>query len=206
MIDVLFQDFAHRIGGHVDNMLGPQLAAALYQRDNRIFLRDRPAIVDIAGLAADECFVTFNNLAIAAHVRAVLAFRLHFHRFANAHRKEPCALIGDAKHAVELVARNTFLAGGHQIKAEHPLRERYLAALHHRIDGHGEGLAAVVAPIDAGARALAFEFLYILGIAVSARDAVRPTHAFEMRASRCFVVENRMCQVNGHDTIPLLLS
>ncbi len=58
-------------------------------------------------------------------------------------------LVADAEHAVDLMGRDAFLAGGHQEQRRQPLGQRDFGALENGLDGHGELLAALGALKDA---------------------------------------------------------
>ena len=67
-----------------------------------------------------------------------------------------------------------------------------------------KGCVALVAPMDAGTRALAGEFGYARGIGVAAMTAnrpVRPIEAFKMLAGLVGVGEDRIGQKDGHRLI-----
>lgn len=202
-IDAL-HDLADVLAVDVRNVAGLETAAALDQRHDGVLRRDRLAVVDVLGLAADERLVRLDRLAGAAH-RAVIRLGIEAHRLADAHGEEPGALVGDAERPMQLMRADALLAGGHQVEAQHPLRQRDLAALHDAADRHRERLLAVVAVDQAFAVRLAGEARDVRRAAVRADRAIRPAKAFEMGAGRILVVENRVREIDGHDTFPVLL-
>lgn len=114
---------------------------------------------------------------------------------------EPSGLVGDAKHAVELVSAHALLAGAHEMHGQEPLVERNLRALEHGADSHRELLAAFGALVEAGAVSLALERSNAgrVGIAaVRADNAVGSTLRFKMLAGLVGIVENRVVECGGH--------
>ena len=67
-------------------------------------------------------FVGLDGLSFATE-RAGGSY-VFLHRLTNAVRHEPCGFVGNAHHTVQLVGRHALLAGGIQMKAENPLRQR----------------------------------------------------------------------------------
>jgi hypothetical protein len=63
---------------------------------------------------------------------------------------EPRGLVRDAKHAMDLVRRDAFLARIEQVNCQPPFRQRNLATLEHRSNSHGELALAFVAVVQAG--------------------------------------------------------
>lgn len=80
-----------------------------------------------------------------------------------------------------------------------------MRTLHDRADGHAERLAAVLALVDAGTRALAGELRDPIAhdAAARANRTLRPQQTFKMRASCIVVVENRISNAElGHGRAP----
>jgi len=77
-------------------------------------------------LPADEKFRLPQRTRL--HRRAVRMIGVR-HRLANAHRHEPCRLVGDPECAMQLMRRNAFLARRHQTEGEQPLVDRNMRAL-----------------------------------------------------------------------------
>ncbi len=180
----------------IRNVLRADFAIAFNECHDRVLLRDRLVLVRIRRLAADISFVALDYLVLTADRAA--RFGIETHSFTNAHRKKPRALVRDAKHPVKLMRGNTLLRSGHKVKAENPLRERDLRALHHGVDCYRERLLAVIAMDETGTVALASHPGDALGIAMRANGTVRPPDALKMSAGRVFVVENRVRKIDRH--------
>ena len=106
---------------------------------------------DVLRLAADIGFVRLDNLVRATD----RAGRGVDGALAKAMKQEPRGLVVGADHPYELKGANALLGRSHELSGQHPLAEWDVGALHDGADGDGEGLAAVLALVDAGARALA---------------------------------------------------
>ncbi len=104
-------------------------------------------VLAVFGLAADECFVRFNDLVRAAQ-RAGLSFA---QRLADAMAEEPRGFLAEPEHAANLKGGHALLGRHHEMRCGEPLVERYLAALVQRAHGHSERFAAGVALIQAWA-------------------------------------------------------
>src|SRR6185312_15106430 len=98
------------------------------------------------------------------------------HGLADAVSHEPRGAIrANAEHPHQLMGGHTFLAGGHEVKTQRPLRKGEMARLYDGADSHGERLAACVALIHAVAMRLALnERGLIDDAAVRAHRAIRP--------------------------------
>jgi hypothetical protein len=121
------------------------------------------------------------------------------HRLADAVAHEPSGLVCDFQHAMQLVSRYAFLARGHQVKAENPLSQRDVAALHDGAVGYGEVTTAGVALVKAGAVGLAFQTLDTLDrTAVRTGRTIRPADRLHVLPREVFVMENGISQIDGH--------
>ena len=90
---------------------------------------------------------------------------------------------------MKLVGADALLAGRHQIHRLQPQTQRDVGHLEHRAHRHGEGLAALVALLDANAGALADLANPINAAALRANRAIRPDAGLYVSVGRFFVVE-----------------
>ena len=90
------------------------------------------------------------------------------------------------------------------MSGHHPLGQRDLAPFHDGVDRDGEGLAAVLALVNAGASGFAIEFGNPIAhdAAAWAVRAIRPKEAFEMFTRSVVVVVDRVTKLNGKSTRP----
>src|SRR5205823_2448219 len=79
------------------------------------------------------------------------------HRLADAMRHKPCGLESDAESAMQLVRADALFARRDQEDSLEPKPHRNVRCLEDGSDLHGEGLAALVALVDADAGGLALE-------------------------------------------------
>lgn len=113
------------------------------------------------------------------------------HCLTDTHRQEPGALVGDAEHAVDLVAGHALLAGGHQPEGHQPLGERDFAALHDGANRDGELLAAVAAQTQAALCGGATEARAMFAaVAERANRAIGPALRFKEGAGLGLIVKN----------------
>src|SRR6185312_10830936 len=111
---------------------------------------------------------------------------------------EPGALVGNTERPVQLMGRDAFLAGRHEVKAQNPLRQRDMASLHDSAVGDGELALTVIALIQAGAMRLTLHTGDAINrSAVWAEGASGPPNALQMDAGGVLIVENRVGQVCG---------
>ena len=112
--------------------------------------------------------------------------------------KEPCGFVIGADHPLQLKCAHTFLAGRHKLRREHPFRQRDMRPLHDGADGHGKGLAAVLALVDAGACALALQLGYPVASDATARAcrAIGPEQRFKMLSRFVVVMVDRIAKIN----------
>jgi hypothetical protein len=195
---------SQRLSRHVGHVTRTSAALALDQGEHGHLLRRR-AERFVAGLAADVALVGLDNLMVAAERTGSLRRLNHDRSLAETMKQEPRGLVAGADHPVQLMRRHAGLAGGHQASGQNPLGERDMRAFHNGADRDGKRLAAVLALVDAGARALAGQ----LGDAVAhhaatrAMRTVRPENAFEVGARGLVVVEDRVGEVElGHRLSP----
>jgi hypothetical protein len=92
------------------NVVRDDTALAFNKRHDGLLRRNLALL--IARLAADISLVDLDNLILAAE-RTVLIRTQFAHALANSHRHEPCRLVLDAEHAVQLMGANAFLARCH---------------------------------------------------------------------------------------------
>ncbi len=189
-------DRAHGLCGHIGHVEGLGATVALNERHNG-FLWRRLFEGAVLGFAADVAFVGFDNLVCAAKAADSLMAVIG-HGFANAMREKPSRAVGaEAEVSHELMRRNAFLAGRHQMNSEQPLMQRDVRALHNRASAAGEFVAAIVAQEHTGLR-LAFHAADVERPAMRAvHIAVRPARGFDVRAGSVFVMEARGGKI-GH--------
>src|SRR5689334_17727491 len=100
-----------RGSGDVCHMLSAHTAVTLHQRKHSLFGRDM--VLTVLRLPPNVTLVNLNHLVLPAQWRRRMQ---RAHTLADAMRHEPSGLIGDPKHAVELVAADAFLARGHEVR------------------------------------------------------------------------------------------
>lgn len=107
---------------------------------------------------------------------------------------------------MEFVGAKALLATIEQTERKQPLVKRDFAVLEDRADRDGEGLDAVFALVDAGARGLASQFRDAVGVAIAAMGANRtvgPVQGFQMLAGFVGVAVNGVGKI-GHRVVPCL--
>ena len=85
----------------------------------------------LAFLAADESFVGFNWSSGTTHGRKIALS----HRLADSMAEEPRGLHAARQHPLDLVGRNAFLAGAHQVDDLQPKMQRQDARLSKTVPG-----------------------------------------------------------------------
>jgi hypothetical protein len=140
------------------------------------------------GIAAEVGFVGKYVAATLAHRRRVVIP----HRFTDTVRHEPGGAVGaEAEIAADLHGGDAPLARHHKVRREQPFVQRNVRPLVSRAHRGGEGLTAVFALVEAGARAFALEQHGIVdGAAMEAGPTVGPADALKMGAGCVFVVED----------------
>src|SRR5580658_4128398 len=93
----------------------------------------------------------------------------------------------------------------HEMKGERPLREREMAIFHDGPDRDRKRLMARVALIHAGPVRIALKERCNADHAAmrANRLAIRPMQLLEMSAGERLVVENRVCEIDGHGKAPM---
>src|SRR5262245_54211098 len=115
---------------------------------------------------------------------------------------EPCALVSDAQHAMELVRTDALLGRTHQMRRHHPLMEWNVGTFINGTDANRILLAAGVAVIPALAHAPAAKGRSLVQrAAVRAYRAIRPTDCLKVLTGCGLVSEDRIEQV-GHGYLP----
>ena len=96
--------------------------------------------------------------------------------------------------------RDAFLARRHQAERQRPFVQRDMAAFHDGADRDSERFAAGVALIHAGAMRLAFNERRLFDHAAMRANglAIWPADRLEIGARRVLIVENRVCEIEGH--------
>ena len=150
-------------------------------------------------LLAEVGFVGLDHLAHPAK-----GFKHAFaHRLPDAVRHEPGGFQGDAQGAVKLVRADALLARPDQVDGLQPMPHLDVAALKDGSDLHGEGLAALVALVEADPGALAAHLADALHpAAVRADGAVRPDPRLDPLVSGLFVVKARIAEDGSHGLSP----
>lgn len=207
--NLLIHDWAKRLGGHIRNVMRPNLAAAFNEREYSFFaLAADVARVALAAmlvrlLAADIRFVKLNSLALATKRASRLKVA---HTFANAMAHEPRGFVRQADHAVKLMRAHSLFAGAHQMRRQKPFRHRDMRAFVNRADRSRELLPAVFAVIPARPHGLAAQRRYaVKGAAERAIATLRPADRFEVRPRLIKVRENRVRKINSRGHWPISL-
>ena len=148
----------------------------------------------VFGLAANECFIGFDNAALTAKRGG---FGLH--GFADAMGHEPCGFIGDFEIAAKLAGADAFLAAVHQGEGHQPLVERDFAVFKDGADRNRELLTARIAHVEAGASRLAADLRVVLRVAtVRANRTFRPVKALQMLAGFVGIAVNGIGDVHHY--------
>lgn len=178
-------------GGTLD-MEGADLSAALDKVENR-------PLVPIAALGllptllqADVGLIDLDLNASAAHGLKMAAP----HGLTDAMREEPSRLDGDAQHTGKLMAADALLARAEKLDRLQPQMQLKVGGLENGADAHGEGLAARIALVEAGAGGLTRELADPLSpFAVRADRPARPQMRFDKRESGVLIME----MIGGED-------
>jgi hypothetical protein len=96
------------------------------------------------------------------------------------------------------MGRYAFLAGCHEMKAQYPLRQWNVAALHDGTNRHSEMLAALIADMQAFTMGFAVKLCDLILVGIAAMGAVRaigPADGLKMLAGLVLVVKNGVCEV-----------
>lgn len=171
-----------------------RFAAPFDQSKNRV-LMCVSATDNLAFLAADESLVGLNRSSSAAHRRQIA----RPHCFADTMAKEPSGFHAARKHPLNLVGRNAFLAGAHQVNDLQPKMQRQMGTLENGSLPNGELSLAFIALAQAKASSLALHESNALRIAVAAMRAnwpVWPQLVFDIFESGFLGLKLR-CVENG---------
>lgn len=131
LADVLFQCAAL----YVLSMKESQLAAALSDSDDRLFLGSASASIESATATANIGFVYF-NLAVEHRLAGF------YHRRTDSVAKEPSRLVADSKRALNLTGAHTLLGLTEQVGRSKPLIQRQVSVIENRSGSDGELIAA----------------------------------------------------------------
>jgi hypothetical protein len=168
---------------------GTNAALAFNQRHNLLLLAAMTAFAKASGLA-EGGFVRFSNPAAARATEHIALTISHGQTDAMTH--EPCGLEGHAQSAMELVSADAFLAGGDQVDRLQPQMQGNVTVFEDSADANSEGLAALIALVNAKASAITFQLANTLHRAATwARSAIWPDACFNEGEGRFFVVEVR---------------
>jgi len=162
-------------------------ALALHKGQDRVLVAISLPNVE-AFLAASESFVGFDRSASAAHWGQLAVL----HRLADAVGEEPSGFHAARQHPLNLIGRDAFLAGAHQVNDLKPKAQRKVRTLEDGSLPHSELPTAVIANVKAKASSLALHLTNSLRVgvaAVRANGTVRPELAFDIRKSGGFVIE-----------------
>lgn len=169
---------------------GANAAAALDESDNRSLravLRPRPP--DLAPLpSTDVALVRFHDAGQFALQRRLS------HRIADPVAHEPCALVRDPEHAMNLVCAHALFGSVHEVDRGEPLRQGDVAILENRPDGHAELLPARFALQQSLSAAFSGawpsrEAIDVRRATMGARRAFWPAQPFKVLAGRIVSVE-----------------
>lgn len=132
LADVLFESAALRILGVKE----AKIAATLPDADYDLLVVVRPGVSSaVAHLAANESFV---HLDLAVQHRAI-----HFdHRGSDAVTEVPRGLVADAKRALDLTGRHSFLGLAEQQRRHKPLAQWQVRIVENRSGGYSELVVA----------------------------------------------------------------
>jgi hypothetical protein len=188
--DVAGHDAAQIVGPDVGHVERTNLAAALDQRHDGLFLGGRQE--GLAGrFAADIGFVHFHNPIGPAHRFGEQA-AIGLHCLPDAMGEEPCGFHAAFEHALNLAGADPLLAGAHQVDDLQPQMQRQVAVLEDGPHPYREGLFASVALPQAHPGGLAVEPADPVAIRVptmGARRAIGPKHRLDMSEGGGFVLE-----------------
>ena len=175
---------------------GADRAAAFREAHDRdlVGIAASAGVLPLAGLLLDERLIGFHNLASAADRGRILG---RGHRLAYAVSHEPCRLVRDPEHPVELVGADAFLGRGHQMRRQKPFVQGDMRPLENSARADRELAPASVAKEHSSLR-LSAHLGHVLIATERANRAIRPTVGFHVCNGGGFVRENRVCQIAGH--------
>src|SRR5450432_41698 len=179
LTDIGVHDRAQSSGGHARDMEAALFALAVHQRDNLHLVLVAVRAFLLLAFVAPKGFVHFDNAAARTKQTGTVAG----HGFADAVGHEPCGLVSDAEHAVNLVRTDGLLASAHEMHSEQPLIQCDLGIREYGSDDHGELLAAVFALHQARTACFAVELVVIAqDAAMWAYRTVRPAQSLKVFA------------------------
>jgi hypothetical protein len=195
------KDRVEHASGHVGDMEAADHAAALHQCHHDL-LWSGSFEGATGGFAPDVGLIGFNDPASAAE-RGSEQVADFPHSFADTVPKEPSGFHAASKHALDLVGADPFLAGAHEMDDLQPQMQRQMRGLKNGPHSDSEGLAALVALVEADAGAFALELPHaLLFPAVVAAGAIRPQPRLDIGEGGFFVLEMRGGKnICGHGTI-----
>lgn len=144
-----------------------------------------------ASLPAHVGFITFDGLAGAAKRRSEQVPVLP-HSFPDAVSKEPSGLHAASEHALDLVSRDAFLAGAHEMDDLQPQMQREMRGFEDSSHPHGEGLFAGITLAQSGAGGLAVKSAdpdAVSVLAMWANGTSRPQLGFDVIKGGGFILE-----------------
>jgi hypothetical protein len=206
LIDMRDDDRLQALRGHIRHAEAAHPAIALDERQDRSLGWD--FTFAIARLAANEGFIRFDNLVLAAELiaanRAAVGIDLEdSHCLANAVPEEPRRLEAAAKRAVKLPSRNALFAGAHQVDCLNPDVHRHVARFKHGSHAHRERLTAGAAFPQTRPRRLAFQLRCFADCAaVRADRSIGPQPAFDVGDSGFFVAKFGAIKGGFHGGFP----
>src|SRR6202044_295930 len=139
-------------------------------------------------LVAKESFIDLNRSPVTAHWREIA----RSHGFPNAVSEEPRGFHAAFENALNLIGRDTFLAGAHQMNDLQPQMQRQVRRLEEGPHAHGKGLATFFAVVEAATGGFALHFLDALRVTVAAMRtnwAVRPKSGLDKFEGSIFILE-----------------
>lgn len=171
-VELFPQDGAKIVPGDVGHMERTNAPITLDEREYGLLagaadFSGALGAVPILLLAADVGFVRFNKLADTTHWRRITVP----HGFTDAMRHEPSGLESDAQGPMKLIGANALLAGRDQEDGLQPDMQLHMAGLEDGANLYGEGLAALIALVEAQAGALAFQLSAAIHDAAMRADA-----------------------------------
>lgn len=187
--DLAFRQRLEGVSSDSRDVEGTNAALAFNQRHNLLLLAAMTAFAKASGLA-EGGFVRFYNPAAARATEHIALTISHGQTDAMTH--EPCGLEGHTQSAMELVSADAFLAGGDQVDCLQPQMQGNVTVFEDNADANSEGLAALIALVNAKASAITFQLANTLHRAATwARSAIWPDACFNEGEGRFFVVEVR---------------
>lgn len=164
------------------------IQSALENSEGRLHGIRRNVTASALDLLADIApigFINFNNTATVAAKQPASGIG---HRFTDTVRHKPSGFVGNAKHALKLLAGNAFFAGADKVRGVQPLVQGDLTALKHGANSHGKLSAAIATAVQAKTVRFALEGYCDLRRHRRAYWAIRPADCLQL-AGYVFVVK-----------------